>query len=342
MTALGLPSGLSAAGAPATLRLADYFRILERLSIAAHDETCRLSTRPLLPGSTHFVLSNLAPSADLFDAMKRIAKAYNILHGGSYNHVEHRGASIAYIIDDRDFPYASREDEGHICFTMECVLIFLHSTLALITSDSLHGALHKVYTKREARTEHAGHLDFWDAPIRFKAPSYALIYEARANTLPIRITPDDLPPPQAVYRKIIDLIDARERVEARRPRTAERVVDRLRRGIASQHDVACKLGMSVATLRRRLSAEGTSFRALRQQCLNEAAKALLRQGHRIAEVADELGFSDFRSFTRAFKTWNGVSPSAYTLRPRPPQAKTNEMSGPNHGRRPGRPHHADP
>ncbi|MGD9800293.1 MAG: helix-turn-helix domain-containing protein [Parvularculaceae bacterium] len=31
----------------------------------------------------------------------------------------------------------------------------------------------------------------------------------------------------------------------------------------------------------------------------------------MADVAEELGFSDFRAFNRAFKAWNGVTPKAY-------------------------------
>jgi AraC-like DNA-binding protein len=66
-----------------------------------------------------------------------------------------------------------------------------------------------------------------------------------------------------------------------------------------------------ATLRRRLESEGASFRDLRRDTLNEAAKRLLRRRSSVAEVAEELGFSDFRSFNRAFKAWNGVTPKAY-------------------------------
>src|SRR5262249_14461457 len=144
----------------ASISLADYFRILERLSVAVHDETCGLSTRRLLPGATGLVLSNLSSCKNLFEAMKAVANAYNLLHGGSYNRVERRDDYLVYIIDDSTFPYALPADSAQVCFTMECVLIFLHGMLSLISSANVHELLRKVQTKR-AQPTGPGYMDFW-------------------------------------------------------------------------------------------------------------------------------------------------------------------------------------
>ena len=72
------------------------------------------------------------------------------------------------------------------------------------------------------------------------------------------------------------------------------------------------MGLSVATLRRRLSGEGFTFRALREEVLNETARRLLSGGKSVSDVAEALGFSDARAFNRAFKDWNGVTPKAFT------------------------------
>ena len=86
--------------------------------------------------------------------------------------------------------------------------------------------------------------------------------------------------------------------------------DALARGVVEQSDVAVQMGVSVATLRRRLATEGASFRELRQSVLNETAKRLLLEKKPVAEVSDALGFSEFRAFNRAFKEWNGVTPKS--------------------------------
>jgi AraC-like DNA-binding protein len=76
--------------------------------------------------------------------------------------------------------------------------------------------------------------------------------------------------------------------------------------------VARSLGLSVRTLRRRLSDEGKSYQDVENDALAIVAKHLLRdKGRSIQETAYEMGFSDTTTFHRAFKRWTGTTPSAY-------------------------------
>ena len=77
-------------------------------------------------------------------------------------------------------------------------------------------------------------------------------------------------------------------------------------------DVAREMGMSERTLQRRITDEGTAFRVL----VNEARHALSRrllsdEANDIAEVAYMLGYQDTRSFYRAFRDWEGTTPTAW-------------------------------
>lgn len=306
-----LPADLLTENHDSTLDLADYFRILERLSLEVQDETCRLSSRPLIPGSTHFVWSGVAGASNLLEAMERVAHAYNMLHGGHYNHVEIRDDALVYIIDDRGFPYTARDDERYIHFTMECVLAFLQGMLILVAGDGLTRHLRKVWSRRPRPARHGGQLDFLAVPIRWNAPYYALAYNLEASRMPVEMVAKNLPAHTAVYRKLVDLIEAQE-TGPRRPRSVtDQVVDLLGRGVRDQVQIARKMGLSTATLRRRLHECGTSFSDLRQQVLDASAKNLLREHLRIGEIAETLGFSDTRSFNRAFKDWNGITPCCY-------------------------------
>lgn len=311
---LDLPSDVLDSSRAASVSLADYFRILERLAISAHDETWGLSARPLLPGATGLVLSNLASCATLLEAMKAVAHAYNLLHGGAYNRVECHEDRLTYIIDDRGFPYASRMDPSQVKFTMVCVLIFLHGLLVLVSGDSLHGRLRKVHIKGAMTAGARGYLEFWPAPIRWKSGSYALDYDVEASSVPIE-RGGPVPSSQAIYRKIIDLIERKQSVGRRQSSVRGRVIDAFEDNVFSQPAVARRLGLSVATLRRRLQMEGVPpFRELHARALKRAARSLLEQRYHPSDVAEELGFSDLRSFARAFKRWNGVTPAAYAQR----------------------------
>jgi AraC-like DNA-binding protein len=74
--------------------------------------------------------------------------------------------------------------------------------------------------------------------------------------------------------------------------------------------VAHRLATSPRSLQRRLLEEGVTFRALVDAVRRHRAAALLSADATISDVADRLGFSDARSFRRAFRRWTGQAPSA--------------------------------
>jgi len=75
---------------------------------------------------------------------------------------------------------------------------------------------------------------------------------------------------------------------------------------------AASLGMSSRSLQRRLSQEGTSFGALRDEMLRTLATSLLSdRGLAIHEISFLLGYSEPSTFYRAFRRWERVSPARY-------------------------------
>jgi len=72
-------------------------------------------------------------------------------------------------------------------------------------------------------------------------------------------------------------------------------------------DVAGELGMSDRTLRRRLAGAATSFQAVLDEALREAADRLLDEG-RVEDVAAALGYSEAAAFRRAYRRWSGATP----------------------------------
>ncbi len=82
--------------------------------------------------------------------------------------------------------------------------------------------------------------------------------------------------------------------------------------------VAATLRLHPRTLQRRLREQGTSFAEIHDRARYRAAMASLQQGDTDLEtLSEQLGFSDRRSFTRAFKRWSGVSPSAFRSHSQP-------------------------
>lgn len=89
------------------------------------------------------------------------------------------------------------------------------------------------------------------------------------------------------------------------------VTERVFRVVASQSEalpslpeVASQIGISARTLRRSLSREGTSFRAIADGARRQAADDLLASGSSMKEAALRLGFSEPSAFSRAYKRWS--------------------------------------
>jgi len=87
--------------------------------------------------------------------------------------------------------------------------------------------------------------------------------------------------------------------------------------LPASHQVAQRLGVSPATLRRRLHDAGTSYAKVRTGCRREWAEYLLAFTRAtVQEIAVRLGFGDDRAFRRAFSKWTGRSPADFRSRAR--------------------------
>jgi AraC-like DNA-binding protein len=79
--------------------------------------------------------------------------------------------------------------------------------------------------------------------------------------------------------------------------------------------VVAAAGTSARTFQRQLEEEGTSFSHLLTEIKrSETLKRLKEEDVTIAAIATDLGYSDQAAFTRAFRRWNGVSPSQFRAR----------------------------
>ena len=77
-------------------------------------------------------------------------------------------------------------------------------------------------------------------------------------------------------------------------------------------DVAADLDVHPQTLRRRLTAEGTTFKDIKNQLRRDTALYFLgKKSLSIEEIAHRAGFSESSAFIRAFKGWTGVTPYSY-------------------------------
>jgi len=309
----GLPEDLFDQPDDSRIPLSDYFRLCEQMALQGEDESCHVSLRPLMAGTSELIQARLHGCRSLSDMLDVVANSYNIIHGRKYNRVARRGGRTVYEIDDTDFPYALDHDEPFVILSLECLLIYVHTLLLSSVPRQEDVRLIRM-TTRGAAAAAQSHLGFWQVPVQGGAPLFSLVYSGDLDR--IAVTPQASPVINArtIYGGVADMLD-RLSPPVRRESWASRVEELIARHYRDQGEVARLLGLSVASLRRALSAEGTSFRELRADTLNRHARQALRDGQSIQTVAEMLGFSDGRSFARAFRQWNGMPPGDYARDP---------------------------
>jgi AraC-like DNA-binding protein len=87
---------------------------------------------------------------------------------------------------------------------------------------------------------------------------------------------------------------------------------KLHRAAPTLEALADEQGICSQTLRRRLRAEGVSYRGLKAEVRQELAQRYLREeGATVTEVAARTGFAEANALTRAVRSWTGLSMSEF-------------------------------
>ena len=140
-------------------------------------------------------------------------------------------------------------------------------------------------------------------------------------TMPaIAIRKDDLrapnpnpPPPD----QLVGLAELPALMNVEPPRTMAQAVEQALRtqfslGDLSEEGVARRLSSGRRTLQRALKAEATSFREIKAQFLETRARMLLAGSDLdVSAISRTLGYDEPHSFRRAFRSWTGLTPTAY-------------------------------
>jgi AraC-like DNA-binding protein len=156
---------------------------------------------------------------------------------------------------------------------------------------------------------------FFRAPIHFSAPADYLEFAKGTVEAPLPSGNAELAQRNdAVIRSYLARADD-DRITSR---VQAIVAEGLPDGRPTQESVARMLAMSLRSLQRRLTAEGTSYKQILGSTRRDLACSYVREAKlSLTEIAFLLGFMDSSSFCRQFKRWTGQPPSRYRAERRP-------------------------
>jgi AraC-like DNA-binding protein len=190
----------------------------------------------------------------------------------------------------------------------------LDISFALALETGRRGTQQPLHPLRVELTRKASHQEIYEAHygcrVRFKAPRNTIVFRTGDLELPFATYNAEL---LATLSPQLDGEIARLKMQQTTSSRAKWVLKQLLGGQhAGLHEVARELGMSSRTLQRRITQEGSNFRQLLSDARRELARLYLQHPSLgLREIASLLGYEYSNHFLRAFRVWEGVTPTEW-------------------------------
>jgi len=294
------PSVLAAPAArvPAAAFSALWLAIARELD----DEFFGLDRRRMKVGSFDLLCRVLVECADLRSALRLMIEMFHVIFDDVEARLSDDGQIVRLILDCRI------ADPVRGIFAQETLLVMLHGVMCWLAGRRI--PLTRASFAYPSPPQVSEYRVMFSGDLRFDAPVTAVEFAARYLASPVVQNSDSVreflrAAPQSIFLKY---------------RNDRGWVARVRRRLRACHgsswptlqDLAGEFGLAPATLRRRLEAEGSSFREVKDGLRRDRAIDALSQSEQtVAEIAATLGFSEPSAFHRAFKQWTGVRPGEY-------------------------------
>lgn len=303
--AAGLPAGVLA-DPRVRVPIEGYVELYNRVVAETGDEAFGILPTPLRPGSFEFLCRTMIAAPDLGEALQRACRFLKVVMPDLEVSLVREPRWARLQIVEVGQPFRRRGDPRRI-FAFEWLLRLVHGLASWSVARPL--ALESARFPYLAPPHAPDYALIYTPHSSFGATALEATFQAALLDLPVRRGDAELAQFLQGGPGKITLLYRRDRDAARAVR------DQLSRSIpltGSLDEVARSLGMAPRTLHRRLHAEGTSFRGVKDALRRELALDwLAHAGRGVAEVANDLGYSEPSAFFRAFQGWTGQSPSSY-------------------------------
>jgi AraC-like DNA-binding protein len=166
-----------------------------------------------------------------------------------------------------------------------------------------------VRLKRPVPDDASPYRDFYCCPVRFDAPEDSFVLPREISEAPLATANREI---AALFDAILTRQLAALTDSDLLSRYKGYLLQQLTSGVPSIQEQAEALGMSRRTLQRKLGSLGLTCKGVLDASRYELALRYLDDPRRsLADITFLLGFSEQSAFTRAFRRWNGQSPTAY-------------------------------
>jgi AraC-like DNA-binding protein len=270
--------------------------------LAMGDEALGYASRRMPIGCWSMMCHAVIGCETLGQALARYSRFYQLFEFGVHPCLEQR--------DDTAFIRLARVDE-HLevdQYLSELVLFNAHRFASWLVQENL--PLQAVDLDYPRATQASNYRNMFLAnPVQFEQPECQLVL-SRA-LLDKRVVQNEASLRHFLRHPVLIMLTSEYASNSWTTRVRH-IVRRNLGDLPELKGIADLLEVHPQTLRRRLSAEGTTFKDIKNQVRRDTALHFLgKQGLSIEEIAHRAGFSESSAFIRAFKGWTGVTPYTY-------------------------------
>lgn len=265
------------------------------------DELLGFTEKKLKAGMFALLAEHLITCKDLTEVLNYIVRFYD-LTGDQLAVRLHSTDSVLVCSLAPDFKLLRRSSVAN-SLLIEFLLLVFHRFLSWLVGHAI--PLVKVCFQYPRPDHYQEYRLMFPSPCEFDSQYNALLFDVRELDLPVVRSADELTSylqqiPLQWFRKqsFYGVWTADVMALLEEETDIERVAD--------------MLNVTSRTLRRKLTSEGSRFQQLKDNARRDQAINLFEQRNlTIAEIGFKVGFTEAATFSRAFKQWTGVTPSAY-------------------------------
>jgi AraC-like DNA-binding protein len=289
----------------ARVSLAQFGQLLSRLMNACNDELLGHGSVPVPVGNLSILSHYLIAAGTMGQALHRLVRYNEIQHSG-YKLRPELGEELISI--DIDTSASTRSSDNYL---MEFAFWSIHRMLCWLSKEIF--PIHHLYFPFEEPSYSRDYrLMFYGAPVSFNNRFGRITFAKELLQKPVV---QDMVGLKALLDEPFRYLLA---LNFTGDSWASRVADYIRPSLnhlPTLPELAEALKIAPYTLQRRLSDEGVSYLMIKNQVKRDRAIELLVHSEMsIEDISAELGFSETSPFTRTFKGWTGLPPSAYRRR----------------------------
>lgn len=291
--------------------LTDYASLYNKLVAVLEDEGFGLFSTKLKVGMFEFLCRSMIGSRNLEEALTRAGKFLRLVLPDMTLHIGIDNVSAKIEIRENIGVGNGASDPRRI-FAFEWLLRLLHGLSCWLVARGL--SLDSVQFPYQRPQQASDYPLIYTENATFGGDMLVARLRANLFTLPIRRDQDDLAHFLEGAPGKITMLYRRDRDMVRQIRD---ILAELLPETLDLEEVAARLHLSLRTVQRRLTQEGSSYRAIKSALRRDIALSRLEKSNKpVADLAAELGYAEPSAFFRAFVDWTGEAPTSYRKRVR--------------------------